>query len=177
MNTTPTNLHHLTMPPKKPPKVKDPPVERMTRTTRASAHDSGSDRSSQAERSSQAKASLFGSLDPDIFVDGRKNPAKAEQRKQSSKKAAEKRKKKSVQQSAPIPGGFPHDTPPGNETLESTEDGRDDTASPVPQRIPHLDFGSVDPRYEGPYAVVQPTQIRREAHEPAARDQLRLAAI
>jgi len=115
---------------------------------------------------------LYSTYDPEALIDGRKNPAKAEQRKQAMKKAAETRMKKMRQEAAPIPGGFPVDTPPWDDTPTLEEElGELASLTPIPQRVLSLAFGTVDPNYEGPYAVVQPKQIEQEAHAPVKGDQ------
>ena len=163
-----------------PPK-KEQHHQQTNRVTRASTQDSGSEHSSQAQRSSRAKASLFGSLDPELLIDGWKDPTKAAQRKESSKKAADTKHRKRLAKQL-LPGGFPHDSPSRDESPSVTEATTENPLSPtpihiVPQPIPALAFSTVDRRFEGQHALVQPAQIQRDAHEPAARDQLRLAAI
>lgn len=104
--------------------------------------------------------------DPDTMMDGRKDPGKAQARSLTARKAA-KTKKHRDRPFGAIPGSFPDEEESRANTPTITDNLEAGTSSSIPQPLPSLTLPAVDGQYEGPHAVLQPTGIAREMHEPA----------
>jgi hypothetical protein len=131
-----------------------PPKHRATSITRSM--DSGSEPSS--------KSALFNLADPDWMTDGRKDPAKAERRKEAARKASETRKRNKLAHSALLPGSFPED-----DNLRETGPAVASVENLAIQPVLPLTFTAIEGGYEGPHAVAEPPEIRRERHGPAPK--------
>lgn len=103
------------------------------------------------------------------MIDGRKDPAKAEQRKEAARKAAETKKRNHASKQNQIPGAFPDEDNVDNADSR-TDTPVEDTGGanlPATRTVPTLSFQSIQGGYEGPHALLQPAEIDREPHEPA----------
>ena len=121
------------------------------------ANDGKSDRSS--------KSDMFNLPDPDWMIDGRKDPAKAERRREAAKRAAETRARNSQTPGSVSARGI--DESRMNTPLGTGVEMEREAPPPIPQPVPPLSFGTVQGGFEGQHALLQPAEIRREPHEPA----------
>jgi hypothetical protein len=110
-----------------------------------------------------SKSDMFNLPDPDWMIDGRKDPAKAERRREAAKRAAETRARNSQTPGSVSARGIGESR---MNTPLDTEVERE-ASPPIPQPVPPLSFGTVEGGFEGPHALLQPAEIRREPHEPA----------
>ena len=112
--------------------------------------------------------------DPDTMMDGRKDPGKAQARSIAARKAAETKKHRDGSLGL-IPGSFPNEeelranTPTLTDNLETGTLRSASIPQPLPQPLPSLALPAIGGQFEGPYAVLQPTEIAREMHEPVER--------
>jgi hypothetical protein len=128
-------------------------------------------RSETSRNDSASERSLFNLADPEWMMDGRKDPANAEKRKEAARRAAETRERKKAMQPQQIPGSFPTHNAASKAELPtaSRADSPTLTMEITPPAamlaVPTLSFEMIQGGYEGPHALLQPAVIDREPHE------------